>query len=131
MEKSIIGGLAGLAAYFAGLPWELIIIWGILMVFDIVTGILKSAKEGNWSSRIMKEGLLKKAIELTILFSVLLIQRVAIINGITVPLGSVIVGIFCFKEFGSILENYIAMGYKLPDIVTGWFKIAKEQIEKK
>ncbi len=23
MEKSIIGGLAGLIAYFAGLPWEL------------------------------------------------------------------------------------------------------------
>ncbi len=131
MGKSIVGGLAGLVAYFAGLPWELIIIWGILMIFDIATGLIKSAKEGNWSSKAMKDGLLKKAIELTTLFAVLLIQRVAIINGITVPLGSVIVGIFCFKEFGSIMENYIGMGYKLPDIVTNWFKVAKEQIEKK
>lgn len=40
------------------------------------TGLIKSAKEGNWSSRVMKEGLLKKAIELTALFAVLLIQRV-------------------------------------------------------
>jgi fucose permease len=58
----------------------------------------------------MKEGLLKKAIELNTLFAVLLIQRFSIINGITVPLGLVLVGIFCFKEFSYIMGNYIDMG---------------------
>lgn len=48
IEKSIAGGLTGLIAYFAGLPLELIIIYGILMIFDITIGIIKSAKEGNW-----------------------------------------------------------------------------------
>jgi polar amino acid transport system substrate-binding protein len=128
-ENIITGSLTGLISYIVGLPWELLIIWTILMIIDIITGNIKAAKENNWSSKEMKIGLLKKCVEISVMFSILLIQRVCIINGINIPVGSVVVGIFCFKEFGSIVENYTQMGGELPKSIMNWFKVTKKQID--
>jgi toxin secretion/phage lysis holin len=131
LEKGnlIAGMLSGLIAYTLGLPYELLILWGMLMIVDILTGIIMSAKNGEWSSRQMKNGLFKKTAELFMMFSLLLIQRVVIISGINIPIGDVLVGVFCFKEFGSIVENYVAMGNKLPKLIENWFKVTKNKIE--
>lgn len=127
-ETICIGAIGGLTAYIYNLPYELLILWCSLMVLDIITGIIKAAKKGELSSSIMKHGLLKKAGELSIMFSLLIIQRVAIISGIDLPIGNVIVGAFAFKEMFSIVENYLSMGGKLPNIVANWLKITKKEL---
>jgi toxin secretion/phage lysis holin len=129
--QTILGAGVGTLALLTGWPWQLLIIWGILMVIDIISGILKAFKNKQWTSAKMKEGLIKKAFEFIILIATLLIQGVAIGAGIPVPIGSIIVGIFCFKEFGSIVENYIQSGNKLPNAIMKWFKVATSMIDSK
>lgn len=126
-----LGALTGLFAYIAGLNWELIIIWFALVCVDIIIGVIYAAKNGEFESRKMKIGLLTKVGEFFLLFALVLIQRVAIINGINVPIASVFIGAFCFKEFASIFETATKAGIRVPEVVQNWFKIAHESINKK
>lgn len=130
-KNVILGALAGLLAYLTGLNWELIIIWFFLVCVDIITGVIYSAKNGEFESRKMKIGLLTKVGEFFLLFALVLIQRVAIINNINVPVASVFTGAFCFKEFASIFETATKSGIRVPPVVQNWFKIAHESINKK
>lgn len=125
------GALAGLLAYLSGLNWELIIIWFALVCIDITTGVIYSAKNGEFKSRKMKIGLATKVGEFFLLFALVLIQRVAIINNINVPVASIFIGAFCFKEFASIFETAIDAGIKVPRVVKNWFEIAHESINNK
>jgi toxin secretion/phage lysis holin len=127
----ILGALTGLGTYFCGLNWEIILIWGFLMTIDIISGVIKAMKKGTFASSDMKMGLFKKAGEFLLLLSLTLFQRVAEINGITMPIGSVFIGAFCFKELTSIIENCIDMDINLPDVVMNWFKAATNNQDKK
>lgn len=129
-ENVIFGAIAGLVAYFSGLNWELIIIWFALVCVDIIIGVIYAAKNEEFESRKMKIGLATKAGEFFLLFALVLIQRVAIINNINVPVASVFIGAFCFKEFASILESSIEVGINVPEVVRNWFKIAHESVNK-
>lgn len=129
--KVITGAIGGLLGYIAGLNWELIIIWFALVCTDIILGVIAANKAGEFRSRKMKEGLYDKVAELFLLVGLALIQRVAIINGINVPIAGVMTGVFCFKEFASILETNIKMGIDVPNAVKKWFDIARETIDRK
>jgi toxin secretion/phage lysis holin len=122
--KAITGAMAGLGAYICGLNWELLTIWGILANIDIITGVIKAKKNADFNSHDMKIGLWKKCGELFLIIALIFIQRVAEIVNISVPIGNLFVGAFCFKEFGSIIENAIGMDIDLPIVVTKWFKVA-------
>lgn len=126
-ENVIIGGLAGLGSYLMGLPFELLWIYMILMSIDILTGLIKSAKKQEFSSSVMRSGLLKKANDILILFALILLQRVCSLNGIEIPVGSMLVGVVCVKEFFSILENYVEMNGRLPNFIMNWLKVVKKQ----
>lgn len=123
-----MGGLMGLYAYFVGLNWEIIFIWITLMILDIMTGVIKAAKNKNFSSKDMKKGLYKKAGEFFLLFALILGQRVGIIVGIDIPVAPIFIGAFSFKDLGSIIENAIDIGVGVPSIVKKWFKIANDSI---
>lgn len=125
-----IGALAGLGAYLAGLNWEMIIIWFALVCVDIIIGVICASKKGEFKSSKMKLGLLTKIGEFFLLFALVLVQRVAILNNINVPVGSVFIGAFCFKEFASIVESSIDIGIGLPNVVKNWFDIAHREISK-
>lgn len=125
---TILGALTGLGSYFCGLNWEIIFIWMALLAIDIITGVIKSLKDKKFNSHDMRIGLLKKGDECLLLIALILIQRVAQINSINIPVGSIFIGAFCFKELGSIIENNISMNIKLPNIIIKWFKVANETI---
>ena len=129
--QAILGAITGLAVFCAGLPWQLLIVYAILLIIDIITGVLKAAKNNEWSSSKMKCGLIKKSLEILLLFAVLILQFVANNIGIPVPLGSIIIGIFCFKDFGSILENCIQAGYNIPPAIQKWFNVANAMLDSK
>ncbi|WP_053957174.1 phage holin family protein [Inediibacterium massiliense] len=126
--KTISCALGGLGAYLCGLNWEIIFIWFFLMTIDTITGVIKAMKDGQFSSKDMKDGLYKKAGEFFLIFALILGQRVAQINGINVPVGSVFTGAFCFKDLGSILENVVDMKVDVPEIIKRWLKISNESI---
>jgi len=125
---TIVGAGTGLLVAVMGFPWQMLIIFAIVMLLDIITGIAKALKNGNWTSRKMKEGLLKKSVECIVLMAILLVQVAIMSIGIPVPLGSILVGAFIMKDFGSILENAMQMNVVVPDIIKKWFKIADDKI---
>ena len=126
--KAVQYVMGGLIAYFYSLNWELIFIWIILMFIDIITGILKGAKTKDFTSRNMKVGLIKKAGEFFLLFALLLCQRVAQINNMDVPIGTVFIGAFCFKELSSIIENSIVLDIGIPSVIMNWFKESNDSL---
>lgn len=121
----------GFVAYVYALNWELIMIWSMLVVIDVIYGVVAASTKGEYTSRIMKVGLINKAGETLLLITTILAQRVAIINGINIPISSFFLGAFCFKEATSIIETYIKLGHTMPKVLENWFKIANEEINRK
>lgn len=128
-ENVFRGALCGIVTWALGLPWELLYLWVLLMVLDIITGVISACLQGNFSSREMKFGLFRKTLDVVIMITILTIQRVASLNGFDVPIGSIIVGAFCFKESTSIIENYGKAGGKLPKTIRNWLKILGQKID--
>ena len=100
------------------------------MILDVITGIISACIRGEFSSKDMKQGLFRKVFDIAVMVSLLIIQRVAELNGISVPIGSIMVGAFCFKELSSILENYGTAGGKLPQTIQNWLKVIGSKLDK-
>src|SRR5690606_27053743 len=95
----------------------------------VLTGVISACLQGNFSSREMKFGLFRKTLDIAIMVAILTIQRVASLDGFDVPIGSIIVGAFCFKESTSIIENYGKSGGKLPKTIRNWLKVLGQKID--
>lgn len=128
-ENVFLGALVGVGSWALGLPWELLYFWAILMVLDIVIGIISACLRGAFSSREMKFGLFRKTLDIAVMMALLVVQRVAAINGFDVPIGTIIVGAFCIKEISSIIENYAQAGGKIPKSVQNWLKVLGQKID--
>ncbi|WP_066495705.1 phage holin family protein [Abyssisolibacter fermentans] len=124
----LLGSLTGFIAYLAGLNFEIIMLWLILLVLDLISGLLKAFRTRHFSSHCMRLGLTKKAAEVILLCAVVSGQRILSINGFEIPLLEIFVCALCFKEFGSILENCNTMGVKIPEIIMKWLRILDDQI---
>lgn len=128
--KAISIAIGGLLSYFAGLNWELVIIWFALSMFDVVIGVIAANKAGEFRSRLMRNGLIDKVSEFFLLFALALIQRAAQIAGLKLPLSGMFSVAFCFKEFGSILETLSKSGHNIPEVIKKWFDVTQEQINR-
>ncbi len=128
LNQGFVAGLSGLLAYAAGLAWEIIFIWLLLALIDMLTGVIKARKNEAFKSAEMRNGLYKKASEAFLIVGLILTQRVAMYMGIDVPIATVFIGAFCFKEFASIMENAISMDIKIPQIVRKWFNNANNAV---
>lgn len=118
-EKIIIGGLGGLSAYLLGLNWELIFIWAIIVVLDVLSGIIKGKKLGFNSSK-FKHGLLQKAYEALLVTTLLILDRALMLMGIGISLGSIIIGAFILVDVYSIFENGVALGVRVPKVIKNY-----------
>lgn len=126
--KVIYTAFVSIGLFACGLNWQLLIIWFLLMIIDIVTGNMKHSSKGNWSSKDMKLGLLKKVAEFFLLVALVLGQKVFEMSGVKLPAGEIFAGIFAVKELGSIIENCIQMGVNVPESVMKWFRVAQDKI---
>ncbi len=123
MKELIIGMSAGLSAILSTLAkadWFLIYIYVFFMILDLVTGWYKATKKGNYQSKIMKNGLKGKVIELFIIFSLLLLQKAFEKIGIMTIASNVLLLCFALKEFLSIMENWAEAGNKIPKFIQNW-----------
>jgi toxin secretion/phage lysis holin len=104
---------------FIANPLNLIISF---IAFDIITGLLASAKERKLSSKVNFNGMIKKIAELIGLVFVSLIDAYFKANGQVVKLGvSIIIG----YEGMSIIENLDRIGFNLK-ILTKYFNNGKD-----
>lgn len=78
-----------------------------LIGFDIVTGLTKALKNGNVSSKYLREGLFRKCGEIFTLFAGWLFEFVneTMETGVAIPLASSIATYIAIMEIVSIIEN--------------------------
>lgn len=115
---------AVLAAIGAFLGWKgiLALVWAVLMAIDYISGSAAAAKEGNWSSAAARQGIWHKAGMILVVIVAALADGVLDLAfgnlhigfqwpGILLPL---VLVWYIITEMGSILENAVKMGAKLP-----------------
>lgn len=97
------------------------------MVADIVTGLIKSAKERKLSSNLAFEGFLKKA---TIMIVIIIANLLDLLTSAGVPVFRTMAVFFYIGMEGlSIFENIKRIGVPLPKAMTQYVnELSKEQI---
>jgi len=118
-------GLSAVAENIAAFEWELLFIWCLLLAIDIATGYIKACKQQTIASGIMRLGIYKKTLDTFSILAILLMQGVVSYLGISAPVGSILIGAFCFKELTSILENTAGEKGALPKTVQNWLEMLR------
>lgn len=99
------------------------LIVGVFILFDLITGIIKSLKNKDFSSTKMRDGLFHKCGSiLCVMFGYFVDYAQGIIDlGVTVPVCSAICAYICLMEVGSIIENICDINPDIiPDVIKGF-----------
>lgn len=131
--------LAILTALWGWWGW-LIVLWGISMGLDYVSGTMKAKRSGTWSSDVARDGLWHKATEVLAVAAALVLDvmiQIVLPNipGVTVELsyGFLIVPLVCawyiLTELGSVMENIAEMGGRVPEFFKKAVQNTKEKID--
>ena len=100
------------------------IIVGVFIILDFVTGLVKAFKEKNYTSTIMREGLLHKVGSiLCVVFGALVDYAQTFIDiGVSVPVATSVCVYIVLMECGSIIENIAAINPEiLPTALKKYF----------
>lgn len=103
------------------------IVVGVLILFDIGTGLLKAWHSGTMDSTTIRSGLFHKLSEaLCVIGSALLEHGIKYINlNIDVPLLTAVSAYICVLELISVIENLCAINEKLRKLFTPYLKKLK------
>ena len=83
-------------------------------IIDMILGLLKAWKNHNYRSSKMREGLVAWVAEMV---AIIFVIGIDCILGLNFMLCGFTVGLFIYKECGSVLENLAECGVELPEIV--------------
>lgn len=121
--KTTIVAFFGAVGIFLGWRGIMALVWVVLMLLDYLSGTLAARKDGSWKSAVAREGLWHKGgMILVVLVAVIadMIMAVALphipVLNIAWPnvLFPLVLAWYIVTELGSILENAIKMGAKVP-----------------
>ena len=123
----------------AALGWKgiMLLVWVGVMLLDYLSGTAAACKSGEWSSAKAREGLWHKAgMIIVILVAGIadIIMEIACTNlnlgisytGLVLPL---VLAWYIITELGSILENAVKLGVKVPDWLTKMLKTSLASID--
>lgn len=128
-----------LTALWGWLGW-LVLGWITLMLMDYLTGSAAAAKNGAWSSAAAREGIWHKVgmvviVTVTAVADLLLslvLEQLPIVDlpiyfaGLLCPL---VLVWYCITELGSIMENAVTMGAKVPAWLQKLLAVSQEAID--
>ena len=121
IKTAIVAGCTALGA-FLGWKGVMLVAWVAVMALDYLTGTLAACKSGNWSSTTAREGLWHKGGMIAVVIVAVLADWIMVIVSAYIPIGIQWPGIimplvlawYIITELGSILENAVKMGAKVP-----------------
>ncbi len=136
IKVAAVATVTALAA-FVGWKGILALVWVGLMVLDYASGSWAACKEGAWSSKTAREGLFHKGgmilVVLVALFADVGLGTVAeymnfgfVWPGLVLPL---CLAWYIITEAGSILENAVKMGAKVPAWLVKLMKVSIQAVE--
>ena len=143
MENKLLAWKTAIVTFFtalgAALGWKgiMLLIWIGVMLLDYLSGTAAACKVGEWSSAKAREGLWHKAgMILVVLVAGIadIVMAVACANlnlglaytGLVLPL---VLAWYIITELGSILENAVKLGVKVPAWLTRMLKSSLASIE--
>ena len=131
--------VAGFTAMGALLGWKgiMLLSWLLVMALDYLSGTLAACKQGQWCSAVAREGLWHKGgMILAVLVAgiadvvmLVIVQHIPIgmeWPGIIMPL---VLAWYIITELGSILENAVKLGAKVPGWLIGILKASVELVD--
>lgn len=144
MENKLLAWKTAIVTFFtalgASLGWKgiMLVAWVAVMLLDYISGTFAACKTGQWCSARAREGLWHKAG----MIIVILVAGIAdIVLGIAcsnLHLGIAYTGLllplvlawYIITELGSILENAVKLGAKVPDWLTKMLKVSLATVDK-
>ena len=118
---------AGLMAMGTFLGWKgiMLVIWVAVMALDYLSGTLAACWQGQWSSAVARQGLWHKGGMILVVTVAALADLVMLMMVRYLPLGiqwpglvlPLVLAWYIMTELGSVLENAVKMGAKVPSFL--------------
>lgn len=123
VKTAIVAAFTALGA-FLGWKGVMLIAWVAVMALDYISGTAAACKAGDWNSTAAREGLWHKGGMIAVVLVSAIADWIMVLIAQYVPIGIQWPGIilplvlawYIITELGSILENAVKMGAKVP----GW-----------
>lgn len=137
IKAAIAAAMYALAA-FLGWKGILLVAWIAVMLLDYLSGSAAACKEGEWSSKVARQGLWHKGgMLLVVTVSAIADLVMAVIcahldwgiawPGVVLPL---VLAWYIITELGSILENAVKLGAAVPGWLTKLLKASLSAVNK-
>lgn len=105
----------------------LFITFGFLVFIDTLTGVIKAWKNGRMKSRTLKNGLFQSLAEMVFMACCIFFSYIMPIVGCVMFLSFTWLN---FKEFYSIIENLVEIGFEPPSFLVKGLKKWIDKIDK-
>ena len=145
MKETIVTAKTAITAFFAAigafLGWRgiMAVVWVVLMALDWLTGTAAARKNGTWKSSAARDGAWHKIGSVLVVVVALLGDFIMGIMLLNIPalnmawpnlLGPLVLAWYIVTELGSILENAVKMGAKVPGWVVKIFDATLKMLDK-
>ena len=136
VKAAIVAGCTALGA-FLGWKGVMLVAWVLVMALDYITGTIAACKAREWNSSTAREGLWHKGGMIAVVIVAALADWIMVLIAAYIPIGIQWPGIilplvlawYIITELGSILENAVKMGAKVPDWLVKLLKASAHIVE--
>ena len=136
--KTAIAAAGTAMGAFLGWKGIMLLAWVAVMALDYLSGTLSACREGQWSSAVARQGLWHKGGMILVVTVAAIADAVMVMMVEYVPIGLRWPGIllplvltwYILTELGSILENAVKMGAKVPAWLVQLLKASVELTDK-
>lgn len=137
IAKTTLSAISSALAAFLGWKGVLVAVWVICMGLDYLSGSAAACSTGEWSSSVARQGIWHKmGMVLAVIVAGIADLVVATVCGnidigITYPavILPLILSWYILTELGSILENAVKLGARVPDWLIKFLKLGTDAIE--
>ena len=145
MENYLTEVKAAITVFFTALTallgWQGLmgVVWVVLMILDYLSGSLAARKTGTWQSSVARDGFMHKGGMILVVLVALLFDTVMSIALPHIPVLNIawpdilfptVLAWYIITELGSILENAVKMGAKVPGWLIKIFNATLRTVEK-
>ena len=128
--KTTLVAILMAAGAFLGWKGIMLVVWVCVMALDYLSGTLAACREGQWSSAVARQGLWGKGgmilvVTVAAISDAVMVMMVNQLSlemewpGLVLPL---VLAWYIITELGSILENAVKMGAKVPEFLVRLLK---------
>lgn len=135
--KAAVTAFFAVAGTFLGWKGAALLIWVAAMVLDYISGSAAAHKNGEWDSKVAREGLHHKGGMILVVLVAMLFDACLALVAINIPvlhmtwpgvIFPVVLVWYIITEAGSILENAIKMGAAVPDWLAKGLKVTLKTV---